>query len=133
MSYCPRRPDPEAEQRERQARERWDARIQELSLLPSPQPQALTPNPTSQTPRPLFQKSCSWFKVLPNIRRDILQLAFGGTRLHMDLIYDYPDAPRQEFVAVLLLGNKSILGLLITLSRSNGIGGARDVTDFRQI
>jgi hypothetical protein len=39
----------------------------------------------------LYQTS-PWFKVPPNIRRDILRLAFGDRRLHMSLFLErqYP-------------------------------------------
>ncbi|KAF5712526.1 hypothetical protein FMUND_8407 [Fusarium mundagurra] len=85
--------------------EKWwnelcEAQVKQLPLLPDPRPRALTPNLTpgddgvsNSAPRPLYQESCFWFKVPPNIRRDILRLAFGDTRLHMYLNCSYPEVP----------------------------------------
>ncbi|KAM5368080.1 hypothetical protein ACJZ2D_009684 [Fusarium nematophilum] len=80
----------------------WETRIRQLPLLPSPRPRALTPNgfrdvdsAPEKTPIALFQKSCSWFRLPPNLRRDILRLAFGDGRLHLHLGYAHPDAARR--------------------------------------
>lgn len=89
----------------RQRIEKWwnelcEAQVKQLPLLPNPRPRALTPSLTpdddgisNPAPRPLYQGSCFWFKVPPNIRRDILRLAFGDTRLHIYLDYQYPNLP----------------------------------------
>ncbi|KAF5987631.1 hypothetical protein FCOIX_895 [Fusarium coicis] len=99
MSLSPREPD--AEEIERKWTAIWESRVKELPLLPDPRPRALAPDPfqisdtaSKQAPRPLYQESASWFKVPPNIRRDILRLAFGDARLHMYMEYGYPDVPR---------------------------------------
>ncbi|KAF5235529.1 hypothetical protein FANTH_11680 [Fusarium anthophilum] len=100
MSLSPREPD--AEEIERKWTAIWESRVKELPLLPDPRPRALTPDPfessdtaSKQAPRPFYQESASWFKVPPNIRRDILRLAFGDARLHMCMEYGYPDVPRE--------------------------------------
>ncbi|KAF5256786.1 hypothetical protein FOXYS1_12720 [Fusarium oxysporum] len=89
----------------RQKMEKWwnelcEAQVKQLPLLPNPRPRALTPSLTpgdkvisNLAPRPLYQESCFWFKVPPNIRRDILRLAFGDTRLHIYMNHGYPDVP----------------------------------------
>ncbi|SCO91931.1 uncharacterized protein FRV6_16059 [Fusarium oxysporum] len=89
----------------RQKMEKWwnelcEAQVKQLPLLPNPRPRALTPSLTpgdkvisNLAPRPLYQESCFWFKVPPNIRRDILRLAFGDTRLHIYMNRGYPDVP----------------------------------------
>ncbi|KAI1047047.1 hypothetical protein LB505_010183 [Fusarium chuoi] len=72
----------------------WRDHVDEMTLLPNPRPRALTPpgfqddDPSEmiERPVPLFQKS-PWFKLPPNIRRDILRLAFGDRRLHMTLSF----------------------------------------------
>ncbi|KAF5701904.1 hypothetical protein FMUND_13737 [Fusarium mundagurra] len=72
----------------------WRAHVDEMTLLPNPRPRALTPlgfqdeDPSEiiERPVPLFQKS-PWFNLPPNIRRDILRLAFGDRRLHMSLTF----------------------------------------------
>ncbi|VTT68517.1 unnamed protein product [Fusarium fujikuroi] len=72
----------------------WRDHVDEMTLLPNPRPHALTPpgfqdeDPSEmiERPVPLFQKS-PWFKLPPNIRRDILRLAFGDRRLHMSLSF----------------------------------------------
>jgi hypothetical protein len=99
MSLSPREPD--SEEIERKWTAIWESRVKELPVLPDPRPRALTPDPfqisdtaSKQAPRPLYQESASWFKVPPNIRRDILRLAFGDARLHMYMEYGYPDVPR---------------------------------------
>ncbi|KAF4943212.1 hypothetical protein FGADI_13561 [Fusarium gaditjirri] len=80
--------------------ERCEAQANQPPLLPTPRPRALTPSLTpanevmsDSAPRPMYQESCYWFKVPPNIRRDILRLAFGDTRLHMYMNYHRPDIP----------------------------------------
>ncbi|KAJ4083573.1 hypothetical protein NW760_004299 [Fusarium oxysporum] len=85
--------------------EKWwnelcEAQVKQLPLLPNPRPRALTPSLTpgdevisNLAPRPLYQESCSWFKVPPNIRKDILRLAFGDTHLHSYMNRGYPDVP----------------------------------------
>ncbi|KAF5664497.1 hypothetical protein FHETE_7088 [Fusarium heterosporum] len=89
MSFSPRSPGAEEEQEKEDILR--EERIQQLAKLPDPRPRALTPDATcSQAPTALFQESCIWFKVPPNIRRDILRLAFGDTRLHLELTYDHP-------------------------------------------
>ncbi|EXK36066.1 hypothetical protein FOMG_09257 [Fusarium oxysporum f. sp. melonis 26406] len=87
----------------RQKMEKWwnelcEAQVKQLPLLPNPRPRALTPSLTpgdkvisNLALRPLYQESCFWFKVPPNIRRDILRLAFGDTRLHIYMNRGYPD------------------------------------------
>ncbi|KAF5663841.1 hypothetical protein FCIRC_11026 [Fusarium circinatum] len=72
----------------------WRDHVNEMTLLPHPRPRALTPlgfqdeDPSEmvERPVPLFQKS-PWFNLPPNIRRDILRLAFGDRRLHMSLSF----------------------------------------------
>ncbi|KAF4428855.1 hypothetical protein FACUT_9312 [Fusarium acutatum] len=72
----------------------WTDHMDEMTLLPDPRPRALTPlgfqdecaSETIERPVPLYQKS-PWFKLPPNIRRDILRLAFGDHRLHMSLTF----------------------------------------------
>lgn len=87
MSFSPRSPGAEKQQDKDDAI--WEERIQQLVKLPDPRPRALTPDAAcSRAPVARFQESCTWFKVPPNIRRDILRLAFGDTRLHLQLIYD---------------------------------------------
>ncbi|KAF4986551.1 hypothetical protein FGRMN_10779 [Fusarium graminum] len=86
MSFSPRSPG--AEQKEEKDDILREERIQQLVKLPDPRPRALTPDATcSQAPTALFQESCTWFNVPPNIRRDILRLAFGDARLHLELTY----------------------------------------------
>ncbi|KAF5591876.1 hypothetical protein FPANT_5548 [Fusarium pseudoanthophilum] len=102
---CPRWPG--AERKERERNERWEARVKELTLLPDPRPRALTPDPnplsssnisaaSASGPRPRYQGTCFWFRVPPNIRRDILRLAFGDTRIHINLEYGRPHIARPE-------------------------------------
>ncbi|KAF5646032.1 hypothetical protein F52700_1981 [Fusarium sp. NRRL 52700] len=98
MDYNPR-------PQNRQKMEKWwnelcEAQVKQLPVLPHPRPRALTPNLTpgddgiyNSATRPLYQQSCFWFKVPPNIRRDILRLAFGDTRLHIFLNYRHPNVP----------------------------------------
>lgn len=98
MDYGPRPPN-------RPKMEKWwnehcEGQAKQLPILPNPRPRALTPSLTpgedgisSSAPIPLYQKSCFWLKVPPNIRRDILRLAFGDTRLHIYLHYHYRNAP----------------------------------------
>ncbi|OBS20327.1 hypothetical protein FPOA_06700 [Fusarium poae] len=102
MSFSPRSPSAEDQQKQDDAA--WEERIQQLVELPNPRPRALTPDDTcSDAPVARFQESCQWFKIPPNIRRDILRLAFGDERLHLQLIHGYqedtfaedPDHPRQ--------------------------------------
>ncbi|KAF5260725.1 hypothetical protein FOXYS1_8608 [Fusarium oxysporum] len=72
----------------------WKDHVNEMPLLPNLRPRAMTPlgfrdedpSETVQRPVPLFQKS-PWFKLPPNIRRDILRLAFGDRRVHMSLSF----------------------------------------------
>ncbi|KAF4960083.1 hypothetical protein FGADI_1100 [Fusarium gaditjirri] len=72
----------------------WRDHVNEMPLLPSLRPCAMTPlgfrdedySETVQRPVPLFQQSL-WFKLPPNMRRDILQLAFGDRRVHMSLSF----------------------------------------------
>ncbi|KAI9148806.1 Sodium transport ATPase 5 [Paramyrothecium foliicola] len=69
-------------------------------LLPDPRPRALTPpgfrhDSSKNAPHALFQESCAFFRLPPNIRQDILRLAFGDSGLHMTLSYERPDAPDQ--------------------------------------
>lgn len=72
----------------------WRDHVDEMTLLPNSRPRALTPpgfrdedpGETIERPLPLFQKS-PWFSLPPNIRRDILRLAFGDRRLHMSLSF----------------------------------------------
>ncbi|KAG8668092.1 hypothetical protein FPOAC1_007460 [Fusarium poae] len=75
----------------------WRDHVQEMPFLPDPRPRSLTPfgfcdnEPVDGAQGPvklpaLYQLS-PWFKVPPNIRRDILRLAFGDRRLHMSLAY----------------------------------------------
>ncbi|KAI1021952.1 hypothetical protein LB504_007492 [Fusarium proliferatum] len=83
----------------------WRDHVDELTLLPNPRPRALTPpgfqdeDPSEiiERPVPLFQKS-PWFKLPPNIRRDILRLAFGDRRLHMSLSFRQKHTPDDERV-----------------------------------
>ncbi|KAF5672223.1 hypothetical protein FCIRC_8476 [Fusarium circinatum] len=105
MSFSPR--DPDAEEKERERNERWEARVEELTLLPNPRPRALTPDlyllsssitstASAPGPRPRYQETCFWFRVPPNVRRDILRLAFGDTRIHINLEYNHPHIAHPE-------------------------------------
>jgi hypothetical protein len=95
MSFSPRSPCAEEQQEKDDAV--WEERIQQLVKLPDPRPRALTPDATcSQSPVALFQESCTWFKVPPNIRRDILRLAFGDARLHLQLVYGQLGGDRRD-------------------------------------
>ncbi|QGI68334.1 hypothetical protein CEK26_012296 [Fusarium fujikuroi] len=105
MSLSPRYPGAEEEERERN--ERWEARVKELTLLPDPRPRALTPDPNLLSssnnstasvsgPRPRYQETCLWFRVPPNIRSDILRLAFGDTRIHINMEYNRPHIAHPE-------------------------------------
>ncbi|EKJ71397.1 hypothetical protein FPSE_08405 [Fusarium pseudograminearum CS3096] len=69
----------------------WRDHVQEIPFLPDPRPRVLTPlgfrdDEPANGPLALCQSS-SWLKVPPNIRRDILRLAFGDRRLHIGLTY----------------------------------------------
>ncbi|KAL6921120.1 hypothetical protein FSST1_005146 [Fusarium sambucinum] len=80
--------------------EYWSAQLKKLPVLPSPRPRALTPDLSLESgaisaPTSRYQGSSFWFKVPPNIRRDILRLAFGDTRLHLFIDCDYPDVPHE--------------------------------------
>lgn len=86
--------------RGRRWKEYSQAQLKKLPVLPNPRPRALTPDPflgsgANRAPIPRYQESCFWFKVPPNIRRDIIRLAFGDTRLHLFIDWDYLDVPRQ--------------------------------------
>lgn len=65
---------------------------QDIPRLPVPRPRDLTPtglrehNPENEGPIARFQQS-AYFKIPPNIRRDIIRLAFGDNRLHMNLLF----------------------------------------------
>ncbi|KAL3607505.1 hypothetical protein FPOAC2_02490 [Fusarium poae] len=90
----------DSDTRERRWNDYWTAQLKELPVLPSPRPRALTPDLSSDSgvnsaPTPRYQESSFWFKVPPNIRRDILRLAFGDTRLHLFIDCDHPDVPRE--------------------------------------
>ncbi|XEV04859.1 hypothetical protein FSHL1_010146 [Fusarium sambucinum] len=86
MSYSPRSPSAEVQQKKDDAA--WEERIQQLVKLPHPRPRPLTPDATcSRVPVARFQESCQWFKIPPNIRRDILRQAFGDGRLHLQLVH----------------------------------------------
>jgi hypothetical protein len=88
MSFSPRSPGAEEQQKKDDAI--WEERIHQLVKLPDPRPRALTPDATcSQFPIALFQEYCAWFRIPPNIRRDILRLAFGDARLHLKLVYGH--------------------------------------------
>ncbi|XEV03122.1 hypothetical protein FSHL1_008409 [Fusarium sambucinum] len=78
----------------------WRDHVHDIPRLPSPRPRVLTPNgfresDTNDQQRqiPTLLQSCSWFKVPPHLRRDILRLAFGGRRLHMGLKLDASLSP----------------------------------------
>ncbi|KAH7130913.1 hypothetical protein EDB81DRAFT_129464 [Dactylonectria macrodidyma] len=84
--------------------EKREALIRQLPRLPDPRPRALTPpgfrdadadtdSDSKEGPQALFQESSAYFRLPPNIRRDIIRLAFGSLRLHLDLSYTHPDAP----------------------------------------
>ncbi|KAG5818779.1 hypothetical protein H9Q74_000919 [Fusarium xylarioides] len=83
----------------------WRAHVDEMALLPNSRPRALTPlgfqdeDPSEiiERPVPLFQKS-PWFSLPPNIRRDILRLAFGDRRLHMSLTFRHKHTSDDEKV-----------------------------------
>ncbi|KAH6964620.1 hypothetical protein DER45DRAFT_557042, partial [Fusarium avenaceum] len=95
MSFSPRSPGAEEDQNKNDAI--WEEHIQQLIKLPDPRPRALTPDATcSQSPVALFQESCSWFKIPPNIRRDILRLAFGDACFHLQLVYGHPAGGRYD-------------------------------------
>ncbi|RGP63787.1 hypothetical protein FSPOR_8394 [Fusarium sporotrichioides] len=88
MSYSPRSPGAEEQQKKDDAI--WEERIQQLVKLPNPRPRALTPDATClEAPTARFHESSPWFKIPPNVRRDILRLAFGDTRLHLQLIHSH--------------------------------------------
>ncbi|CEI67954.1 hypothetical protein FVEN_g7772 [Fusarium venenatum] len=90
MSYSPRSPGAEEQQKKDDAA--WEERIQQLVKLSNPRPRPLTPDATcSKAPVARFQKSCQWFKIPPYIRRDILRLALGDARLHLQLIHGYQE------------------------------------------
>ncbi|OBS24572.1 hypothetical protein FPOA_05114 [Fusarium poae] len=78
----------------------WRDHIHDIPRLPSPRPRVLTPNGfresdtnDQQMQVPILLQSCSWFKVPPHLRRDILRLAFGDRRLHMGLKFDASLSP----------------------------------------
>ncbi|RFN44678.1 hypothetical protein FIE12Z_11070 [Fusarium flagelliforme] len=71
----------------------WRDNVQDIPVLSSPRPRALTPSgfhdveeAPGQKPMALYQTS-PWFKVPANIRRDILRLAFGDRRLHIGVSF----------------------------------------------
>ncbi|CEI70712.1 hypothetical protein FVEN_g804 [Fusarium venenatum] len=75
----------------------WRDHVQEMPFIPDPRPRTLTPlgfrddelvDGAQKPAKPLaLYQSSPWFKVPPNIRRDILRLAFGDRRVHMSLAY----------------------------------------------
>ncbi|CAG7557522.1 unnamed protein product [Fusarium equiseti] len=72
----------------------WRDNVQDIPVLPSPRPRAITPygfrdveESWGEKPTALYQTS-PWFRVPANIRRDILRLAFGDRRLHIGLFYN---------------------------------------------
>ena len=72
--------------------------------LPAPRPGALTPtdDPESPLSRPIVTQdsSCLLFsKLPPELRREILILAFGKRSLHMGLVFDHPIVPRPSNVS----------------------------------
>ncbi|KAF5636013.1 hypothetical protein F52700_5327 [Fusarium sp. NRRL 52700] len=83
----------------------WRDHVDEMSLLPNTRPRALTPvgfqdeDPSDMTERPvpLYQTS-PWFKLPPNIRRDILRLAFGDSCRHMGLSFRQEHTSDDELV-----------------------------------
>ncbi|KAM5357506.1 hypothetical protein ACJZ2D_016196 [Fusarium nematophilum] len=68
--------------------------IRQLPRLPKPRPRDLTPSGFRQGSyrEASFQES-AYFKIPIDVRRQILRLAFGDRRLHMDLSNSHPDAP----------------------------------------
>lgn len=64
--------------------------------LPPPRPRPLTPAPDDAVgvqPRPQ-PPNCLLFSKLPSdLRLEILNMAFGGRMLHIDLVFDYPLLP----------------------------------------
>jgi hypothetical protein len=80
-----------------------EARVRELPLLPQPRPRALTPPGFSLAvatqglvPLAAPQESSPYFKTPPELRREILLLAFGNRRLHLRLSYEHPDASKKD-------------------------------------
>lgn len=73
----------------------WRA-LDQLPRLPRYRPRELTPpglrgtDSSNEGPTALFQQSL-YFKLPPNIRRDILRLAFGDRPLHVNLSFSHPD------------------------------------------
>lgn len=71
----------------------WKDYVEDIPRLP-PRPRSLTPTGfrehDTQQKRdvPATLQKSSWFKIPPNLRRDILLLAFGDRRLHMCLKCD---------------------------------------------
>ena len=70
---------------------------QQLPRLPDPRPRPLTPpgfrvSESHGPPYALFQETCAYFRLPPNIRNDILRLAFGDRRLHLSLAYCHSQA-----------------------------------------
>ncbi|XEV07380.1 hypothetical protein FSHL1_012667 [Fusarium sambucinum] len=94
LAYAPRSPSPTSPD---DSLQNWRDHVQRMPFIPDPRPRALTPsgfcedelvdgNRKPAKPLALYQSS-AWFKVPPNIRRDILRLAFGDRRVHMSLAY----------------------------------------------
>ncbi|CEF78044.1 hypothetical protein FGSG_03276 [Fusarium graminearum PH-1] len=78
----------------------WRDHVDEIPRLPSPRPRDLTPygfrdSDTRDQQRHVhaLPQNSFWFKVPPNLRRDILRLAFGDRRLHMGLKIDNALSP----------------------------------------
>lgn len=79
--------------------ENWKEIIQKSPQLPHPRPRELSPLRFRESgigaPYTSVQETSPYFELPPDIRVDILRLAFGDSRLHMNLSYSHPDASRR--------------------------------------
>ncbi|KAK7425109.1 hypothetical protein QQX98_000023 [Neonectria punicea] len=66
----------------------------ELPRLPDPRPYSLTPATSTENLAARAQTSPLFDKLPPNIRREILIIAFGNRRIHLDLALDHPLNPK---------------------------------------
>jgi hypothetical protein len=89
--------------------------LDRLPRLPKTRRRALTPpgfrdnDSLDGPPYARFQESCAFLRLPPNIRVDILRLAFGDGRLHMNLSYGYPDKSHQCIANHAGIANKDSL------------------------
>jgi hypothetical protein len=67
--------------------------VPEPPTLPRLRPHILTPSPSTEA-LPQSRQVAPFFQMLPpEIRRQILMMAFGDRTVHMDLTYDHPPMP----------------------------------------